>query len=112
MTNHATNAHSASPGQADVATLDALRAIIAEADDMRGAYFFTPPQSAPARRSYERKHTHARISWTDGGRTYTAEYTTRATCHNVYAVGTYTRDGQRTTLTAIRNSLRRIEANA
>lgn len=82
-------------GRPDAATLDALRAIIAEADAMRGAYFFTPPASAGARRTYERQHTHPRVTWTDGGRTYTAEYSTRATCRNVYAVGTYTRDGQR-----------------
>lgn len=99
-------------GRPDAATLGALRAIITEAETMRGAYFFTPPASAGGRRTYERQHTHPRVTWTEGGRTYTAEYSTRATCRAVYAVGTYTRDGQRTTLTAIRNSLRRMEAGS
>lgn len=92
----------------DSITLKALEAIIDEADTMRGAYFFRPPMSASNRRSYEKRHCHDRIEWTEGGHTYSAEYVVSCSCANVYARGTYTRDGKPTTLTAIRNSYNRL----
>ena len=91
-------------------TIQALRGIIAEADAMRKAYFFTSPASAGARRSYERKHSQDKIEWEEGGHTYSAAYTVRCSCKNVYVDGAYTKDGKKTTLTAIKNSLRRMEA--
>lgn len=84
--------------------------IITEAEKMRSAYFFTPPTNAGARRSYERYHSHDQVEWEDGGHTYTARYDVRCTCSNVYASGTYTKDGKTTTLTAIRNSYKRLTA--
>lgn len=88
----------------------AIAAIIEEAATMKNAYFFAPPSSASARRSYEKKHSHAKVEWEEGGHTYTAEYTVDCSCKNVYAYGTYTRDGSKTTLTAIRNSYKRLTA--
>ena len=90
--------------------LRALAAIIDEAENMRAAYFFRPPCNAAGRRSYERRHSHAAIAWQEGGHAWTAEYGVACSCANVYASGTYTRDGQRTTLTAIRNSYGRMAA--
>ena len=94
----------------DDATLSAIAAIITEADRMRGAYFFQPPQTAGGRRSYERYHSHDTVTWTENGHTYTAAYTVSCTCSNVYASGNYTRDGKKATLTTIRNSYRRMTA--
>ena len=94
----------------DAATLAAIAAIIAEADHMRSAYFFQPPNSASSRRAYEKRHTHEEITWTESGHTYTAAYDVSCSCANVYARGTYTRDGKKTTLTAIRNSYKRMSA--
>lgn len=92
--------------------INAIRTIIDEADKMRSAYFFTPPTSAGGRRSYERYHSHDQITWTESGHTYTAAYSVSCSCRNVYARGEYTRDGKPTTLTAIRNSYKRLLASA
>lgn len=85
-------------------------AIIDEAEYMKSAYFWTPPGNASGRRSYERKHSHDKVEWSENGHSYTAEYTVSCSCHNVYATGTYTRDGKKTTLTAIRNSYNRMRS--
>lgn len=90
--------------------ITAISAIINEAEKMKNAYFFAPPSSAGGRRSYERYHSHDTIAWEEGGHTYTAAYTVECSCNNVYARGTYTRDGKPTTLTAIRNSYKRLTA--
>ena len=90
--------------------MDQVEAIIAEAEEMAGAYFYGSPKSAGARRAYEKKHTHATVEWTEGGHVYTAAYTVRCSCSNVYASGEYTRDGKKTTLTAIKNSYKRMLA--
>jgi len=91
-------------------TIATIAAIIAEAETMKNAYFFNPPTSAGARRSYEKQHSHDLIEWEEGGHTYTAQYTVSCSCQNVYASGHYTKDGRKTTLLAIRNSLKRLEA--
>ena len=92
------------------ATLAAIAAIITEAEHMRSAYFFQPPTSANSRRSYERRHSHDTVTWTENGHIYTAAYIVACSCANVYARGEYTRDGKKTTLTAIRNSYKRLGA--
>lgn len=88
--------------------LNAIGAIINEAETMKSAYFFNPPSSAGARRSYEKQHSHDLVEWDEKGHHYTAEYTVSCSCHNVYANGNYTKDGNKTTLTAIRNSYKRL----
>ena len=90
-------------------TIKALDAIIKEAEYMKNAYFFTPDPTAHGRRTYEKYHSHDRIEWTENGHNYTAEFTVNCSCKNVYAYGTYTRDGKKTTLTAIRNSCKRLK---
>lgn len=89
-------------------TIAAIAAIIDMAEAMKNAYFFSSPSNARARRDYEEKHSIGKVEWDEGGRHYTAEYTTTCSCSNVYAKGSYTRDGKPTTLTAIRNSYRRL----
>ena len=91
-------------------TIDAIKAIIDEAEAMRSAYFYNPPAYASSRRYYERKHSHDIVEWIDGTDTYTAEYTVQCSCKNVYAHGYYTKNGEKTTLTAIKHSLARVEA--
>ena len=89
--------------------IGSVRAIVNEADRMRNAYFFQSTQSAGARRSYEKYHSHDSVEWTENGHTFTAKYTVTCRCSNVYAAGEYTKDGKRTTLTDIKNSLARME---
>lgn len=87
-----------------------INRIIATAEGFKNAYFWSPPGSASGRRSYERKHSIPEVSWNDGKHKYTARYDVTCSCHNIYAKGTYTRDGNKTTLTAIKNSLKRLES--
>lgn len=91
-------------------TINAVKAIVMEAEAMRGAYFFRSPSSAGSRRAYEKYHSHDEVRWMEAGHEYTARFDVRCSCANVYVNGIYTRDGEQTTLTAIRNSLKRMEA--
>lgn len=90
--------------------IESIREIIREADHMKNAYFWAPPCHASERRAYEKKHSHSVVTWTENGNEFTAEYTVTCNCHNVYAFGTYTRNGNKTTLTAIKNSFKRLSA--
>ena len=92
----------------DPKKLQKIKNIIDEAGEMKYAYFFTPPAGAGGRRRYEKMHSHDLVEWSEGGHTYTAEFTVECSCRNVYAYGHYTRDGKRTTLTAIKNSYKRL----
>ena len=83
--------------------------IVEEAKDMKNAYFFHSPQMASGRRQYEERHSHDMVEWTEGGNTYTAQYTVSCSCANIYAKGIYTKNGKTTTLTAIKNSLKRLD---
>lgn len=93
-------------------TIESIRKIINEAEAMKNAYFFQSPGNAGARRSYEKKHSWPRVIWMDGKDMYTAEYHVSCSCSNVYAAGIYTKNGKKTTLLAIKNSLKRLEAQA
>lgn len=86
--------------------------ILTEAEAHRNAYFFNPPTNASGRRSYEKRHTVPEFAWTEGGHTFTAEFTVSCSCHNVYARGYYTRDGEKTTLNAVRGSYNRLRRAA
>lgn len=90
--------------------IDGIREIIREAERMKNAYFWDSPKTAGQRRSYEKQHSHEEISWHENGADWSARYDVSCSCHNVYAYGTYTRNGRKTTLTAVRNSLARMTA--
>ena len=45
----------------------------------------------------------------ENGDTYTARFVYEESYNNVYAYGVYTRNGKKTTLKAIKNSLKRME---
>ena len=90
----------------------AVHGIVSESERMRGSYFFRPPANAYGRRRYEQEHSHAPVTWEESGHVYTAEYNVYCSCNNVYARGTYTRDGRTTTITAVKNSLKRMESAA
>lgn len=88
----------------------ALESLITTAEKFKGAYFFTPPTSASARRSYEEYHSIPFFSFEYNGVEYTCEYRISCSCRNVYAQGIYTRNGNKTTLTAIKNVLKKMKA--
>lgn len=87
-----------------------LSEIVREAERMQNTYWWNTPTSASGRRSYEKKHSHEKITWTENGSEWTASYTVVCTCSYIKASGDYTRDGRKTTLTAIRSSLNRMTA--
>lgn len=89
---------------------DAIASIMEEAERMKKAYFFHPPIYAGDRRRYEKQHSHSRVEWVEGGHSYSAEYVVICSRNNVYAYGKYERDGKKTTITAIRNSYKRLLA--
>lgn len=93
-------------------TLQGIRAVLDAAEKMRNAYFFQSPGNASARRAYEARNSAALVEWTEGGHEYSARFDVSCSCANVYARGIYTRDGAKTTLTAIRNSYKRMAGEA
>ena len=85
-----------------------LSHLVAIAERFQKAYFFRSPQSASERRRYERIYSVPQIEWKDGNDIYGARYEVRCSCNHVYAKGFYTKNGDWTTLTAVRNSLKRL----
>ena len=92
-----------------IETIHHIRALVAVADYYRNAIYFIPPSSSAERRSEERRGTVPEFTWTEGGHKYTACYKVACSCTHVYASGYYTRDGKKTNLTSIKNSLKRLE---
>ena len=90
-------------------TICHLKVLVAVADHYRYAFYMTPPSSVAGRRWEEKLRTVPEFSWTEGGHKYTACYKVTCSCAHVYASGYYTRDGKKTNLTAIKNSLKRLE---
>lgn len=93
-----------------IETINLLKKLVATADHYRYAFYMTPSSLAAGRRWEEKRGTVPEFAWTEGGREYTACYKVICSCDHVYASGYYTRDGKKTTLTAIKNSLKRLEA--
>lgn len=93
-----------------IETIHQIRALIAVADHYRNAVFMTPSATAGGRRYEERLGTVPYFEWEEGGHKYTVCYEVTCSCTHVYARGYYTRDGKKTTLTAIKNSMKRLEA--
>lgn len=94
----------------DYTTIETIAEIITQAEKFRNAYFFNAPFKASWRREYEKNNTFPAVEWSEGGHTYSAAYRVECSCKNVYARGDYYRDGRKTTLTAIKNSYKRLSA--
>lgn len=88
--------------------IESIRKIIDTAEKFRSAYFWSSPSCAASRRWMEKQNSVSEITWDEGGHTYTASYSVTCSCKNVYASGYYTKDGKKTTLTAIKNSYKRL----
>ena len=92
-----------------IKTVADVKDISDQAEKFRGCYFWKPEGSAGARRSMEKRESRDKVEWTEGGHTYTAAFRVECYCSHTEAHGYYTKDGRKTTLTAIRNSLKRME---
>lgn len=88
-----------------------LEELIQIAEKCKNAYFWTPEQSASMRRSKE-KYYSRQVEWTEGGNEWYAETVMEQSCHNVYFHTNYTKNGKKTNLTAVRNSLKRMKGEA
>ena len=90
-------------------TINKIKALIATAEKFKNAYFFSPASNAQLRQSYDKYHSIPEFTWVENGHAYTCEYIVSSTSSYVSAKGYYTKDGKKTTLTAIKNSLKRLE---
>lgn len=90
--------------------IEKIEAVVSMAEEMKNSYFWHGVGNQSQRDYYDKKHSVDLVEWEEGGHLYTAEFTTRSSRANVYARGSYARDGKKTTLTAIRNSLDRLKA--
>ena len=89
--------------------IQVLEAIIERVAKFKNSYFWTPPQNARARRDYEKYYSIPALEFEFGGNKYLAEFTVECSCNNVYAKGVYFKNGNKTTLTAIKNVLAKIK---
>lgn len=88
--------------------INALEKLFETAEKFKKSYFFSPPGNANGRRSHEKYHSIPEFTFEESGNTYTCEFVVECSCKNVYAKGKYTKNGKKTTLTAIRNAYNRL----
>lgn len=90
--------------------LETLGWIIHTAEKFKNSYFWSSPSLASLRRKMERDNSYDTVEWIDGGNVYTAAFRVSCSVNNVYASGIYTKNGKKTTLTAVRNSYKRLRS--
>lgn len=89
--------------------INKIEDLILMVDKCKGSYFWRPASSSSSRKWNEKNRAIPEFSWTEGGNKYTAEFVYYESCRNVYAYGVYTKNDKKTTLTAIKNSLKRLK---
>jgi len=91
-----------------------LEKIEAAAEKYRSAYLWSDRGYdygiEPVRQARAERDSVPEVTWTDGGKQYTAEYRVSYTRSQCWPKGIYTRDGQKTTLTAVKSSHKRVLA--
>lgn len=90
-------------------TIRMLKVLVSIADYYRNASYMTPPANAAERRQEDYRGTVPYFEWSEGGHKFSACYKVQCTISRIYARGVYTRDGKKTTLLAVKNSLKRLE---
>lgn len=90
-------------------TINAVQAIIDDAEYFKNSYFWTPGGNSSSRKSYDRKHSHDTVTWTENGHDYSACFSVRSSYANYRVSSEYYKDGQKTNLKAIRYSLDRMK---
>lgn len=91
-----------------IKTVADVKDIFAQAEKFRNVYFWKPEASEGIRRSMERRESRPTVEWDEGGHHYTAQFDVTWTCSHTEAKARYTKDGKKTTVVAIRNSLKRM----
>ena len=93
-----------------IETIHKIRTLISVAEHYRNAIFMPAPRTMNEVIQEEICGTVPYFSWFDGNTKFTACYIVKCKENHIFAKGFYTRDGKKTNLTAIKNSLKRLEA--
>ena len=92
-----------------IETIHKIRALISVAEHYRNAFYIPMPPTLYGCLLEETRGTIPLFSWVDGYHTFTAGYSVKCQYKHIYAKGSYYCDGKKTNLTAIKNSLKRLE---
>ena len=95
---------------ARIETIHKIRALISVAEHYRNAFYMPVPQTMNECIQEEIRGAVPYFSWFDGNTKFTACHIVKCKYNHIFAKGFYTRDGKKTNLTAIKNSLKRLEA--
>ena len=90
-------------------TIGKLEKLFDTAEKYKNSYSWNKDNGNAQQREYKEKQDSIdEFEWIENGDKYTAEYTVQISRYNVYSYGTYTKNGKKTTLTAIKNSYNRL----
>ena len=92
-----------------IETIHKIRALIAVGEHYRNAFYMPAPLTMNDVIQEEIRGAVPYFSWFDGDTKFTACYIVKVKYNHIFAKGYYTRDGKKTNLTAIKNSLKRLE---
>ena len=92
-----------------IETIHKIRALIAVAEHYRNAFYMPVPLTMNEVIKEEIRGTVPYFTWWDGNTKFTACYIVKCKENHIFAKGYYTRDGKKTNLKAIKNSLKRLE---
>ena len=87
---------------------DRIGDIIRNAEETQQAYFWQPCPTARQRRAAEKRRNCETVAWYENGDLFTAEFHYSESCHHVYAKGIYMKNGNKTTLKAVKASFDRL----
>ena len=93
-----------------IETIHKIRALLSVANHYRNAIYMPAPQTMNEVIKEEIRGTVPCFTWWDGNTKFTACYIVKCKDRHIFAKGYYTRDGKKTNITAIKNSLKRLEA--
>lgn len=92
----------------NAATIAKIADVIAVAEKMATVYYSKSSRSAGVRHYYEKYYSRPAVEWREGGHSYSAAFFVFCGCNDIYAYGSYYRDGVKTTLTVAKKSLERL----
>ena len=92
-----------------IETIHRIRVLISVAERYRYAFYINRTLTPEECIKEEINGTVPYFSWWDGDTKFTACYIVNCKYNHIFAKGYYTRDGKKTNLTAIKNSLKRLE---
>lgn len=90
--------------------INKLHDLLFRVDKFKNCYFWSSDNgNAKQRESYCHYWNIPTFSFYESGNLYTVKFTVEQSRHNTYVKTLYTRNNKKTTLTAIKNALKRLE---